>query len=140
MNIKFQLHYINPWLNIMCSPYNIYIFLNTICQCLGINYWLKSQLLDITDVGQYEQFWLGARSTERHSEGNPGEWIWDHKNETVNWFDWADGQPNNQQGQYCLVMREYHNPFFPVARDYFWNDFDCDASAHYICENTCKNY
>merc|ERR1712113_76804 len=24
----------------------------------GINYWLKSQLLDITDVGQYEQFWL----------------------------------------------------------------------------------
>merc|ERR1712029_574926 len=20
------------------------------------------------------------------------------------------GQPNNQQGQYCLVMREYHNP------------------------------
>merc|ERR1711915_332243 len=28
----------------------------------GINYWLKSQLLDITDVGQYEQFWLGARS------------------------------------------------------------------------------
>merc|ERR1712168_96360 len=36
----------------------------------GINYWLKSQLLDITDVGQYEQFWLGVRSTERHSEGN----------------------------------------------------------------------
>ena len=26
----------------------------------GINYWLKSQLLDITEVGEYAQFWLGA--------------------------------------------------------------------------------
>merc|ERR1711872_344283 len=42
----------------------------------GINYWLKSILLDVTEVGQYEQFWLGAFSEERHSEGNPGEWWW----------------------------------------------------------------
>jgi len=103
----------------------------------GINYWLKSQLLDLTDVGQYEQFWLGAFTEGRHSEGNPGEWFWPHRNETVQWFDWADGEPNNQAGEECLVLREYHNPFFPVARDYFWNDFSCDASAHYICENVC---
>ena len=59
-------------------------------------------------------------------------------NKTVEWFDWADGQPNNLQGQDCVVMREYHNPLFPIARDYFWNDFDCDYSAHYICENKCR--
>ena len=59
------------------------------------------------------------------------------KNETVGWFDWADGEPNNQQGEYCLVMREYHDPFFPIFRDYFWNDFECDAAAHYICEKQC---
>ena len=27
---------------------------------LGINYWLKSQLLDLTEIGEREQFWLGA--------------------------------------------------------------------------------
>ena len=75
---------------------------------------------------------------ERHSENHPGEWIWPHMNKTVEWFDWADGQPNNLQGQDCVVMREYHNPLFPIARDYFWNDFDCDYSAHYICENKCR--
>ena len=26
----------------------------------GINYWLKSQLLDTTEVGEYALFWLGA--------------------------------------------------------------------------------
>ena len=59
------------------------------------------------------------------------------KNETVSWFDWADGEPNNQQGEYCLVMREYHDPIFPIFRDYFWNDFDCNSVAHYICEKQC---
>ena len=49
----------------------------------------------MTDIGQYEQFWLGAYTTERHGEGNPGEWIWPHMNKTVEWADWADGEPNN---------------------------------------------
>merc|ERR1719238_901499 len=65
-------------------------------------------------------YWLGAVSGERHSENAPGEWTWPHKNETVGWFDWAEGEPNNQYGEYCLVMREYHDPFFPIFRDYFW--------------------
>ena len=91
----------------------------------------------MTEIGQYEQFWLGAFTEGRHGENNPGEWFWPHKNETVQWFDWADGEPNNIQGENCLVMREYHKPNFPAARDYFWNDFDCNASAHYVCENVC---
>merc|ERR1711992_80182 len=81
----------------------------------GINYWLKSKLLDVTEPGRTEQFWLGAESGERHSENAPGEWTWPHKNETVSWFDWADGEPNNQQGEYCLVMREYHDPSSPSS-------------------------
>ena len=32
---------------------------------LGINYWLKSELLKTTEVGEYAQFWLGAYSTVR---------------------------------------------------------------------------
>ena len=75
---------------------------------------------------------------ERHSEGSPGNWTWEHMNTTIDWFDWADGQPNNYHGQNCLVMREYHDPFFPWARDYFWNDFDCGYTAHYLCQNVCN--
>ena len=67
-------------------------------------------------------------------------WYWPHMNTTVDWFDWGDGQPNNLYGQYCITMREYHDPFFPWARDYFWNDNDCEDPAHYICENTCLQY
>ena len=29
----------------------------------GINYWLKSRLLDTTELGEYAQFWLGAYTT-----------------------------------------------------------------------------
>ena len=77
---------------------------------------------------------------ERHSENMPGEWYWPHMNKTVEWFDWADGEPNNAQGEYCMGMMEIHDPFFPIFRDYFWNDVDCDASLHYICENRCAQY
>ena len=80
---------------------------------------------------------LTSFAQESHSEASPGEWWWPHHNESVDWFDWADGQPNNFQGQNCLAMIEQHDPFFPMFRDYFWNDFDCDMSAHYICEHKC---
>merc|ERR1712110_608945 len=83
----------------------------------AINYWLKGELLSITDVGQFTQFWLGAYTNERHSEHHPGEWFWPTANKTVEWFDWAEGQPNNLQGQDCLAMTEFHNPFIPVFRD-----------------------
>ena len=32
----------------------------------GINYWLKSQLLAITEPGDWNQFWLGAKTTVSH--------------------------------------------------------------------------
>ena len=75
-----------------------------------------------------------------HSENSPGEWWWPHQNETVGWFDWAEGQPDNYHGENCVVLREYHNPLLPIFRDYFWNDYNCAGSAHYICENVCKQF
>merc|ERR1712184_32472 len=103
----------------------------------AINYWLKGELLSITDVGQFTQFWLGAYTNERHSEHHPGEWFWPTANKTVEWFDWAEGQPNNLQGQDCLAMTEFHNPSIPVFRDFFWNDVSCDTPHHYICQKQC---
>ena len=35
-------------------------YLSSILHILGINYWLKSELLATTEVGEYGQFWLGA--------------------------------------------------------------------------------
>merc|ERR1711937_690654 len=49
----------------------------------------KAKLLDVTDIGQYESFWLGAYTDERHdSDHNQGTWYWPHRNVTVDWFDW----------------------------------------------------
>ena len=31
----------------------------------------------------------------RHDSHNPGTWFWPHLNETAEWSDWADGEPNN---------------------------------------------
>merc|ERR1712002_550761 len=105
----------------------------------GINYWLKSQLLNNFEAGDRVQFWMGAFTGDRHSENMPGEWIWPHKNETVKWFDWAPNEPNNYYGEYCMGMMEVHDPFY-FYRDYYWNDLDCDGTHHYICEKKCPQY
>jgi len=105
----------------------------------GINYWLKSQLLATTEVGEFNQFWLGAKTDGYHNaDHDNGEWVWPHRNTTVDWFDWARGQPNDWQNENCLTLLEFHDPFFPQARDYFWNDWKCGETAHYICEKTCN--
>ena len=56
-------------------------------------------------------------------------------------FDWHDGEPNDfGHNENCLALREYHDPFFPIFRDYFWNDMNCDSAHHYICENRCAEF
>ena len=66
-------------------------------------------------------------------------------NTTVDWSDWADGEPNScsdciePHPEDCLAMWEYHDPIIPWFRDYYWNDVNCDETRHYICQNTCLN-
>merc|ERR1711997_92715 len=38
----------------------------------GINYWLKSRLLNKFEPGDRTQFWMGAFTGDRHSENAPG--------------------------------------------------------------------
>merc|ERR1712071_63249 len=106
----------------------------------GINYWLKAQLLEAIPVGEYAAFWLGGTTQGHHSDHYYGEWLWRHRNATIEWFDWADNQPDDDHQENCLTLWEQHDPFFPVFRDYFWNDYGCDEVAHYICEKTCASY
>merc|ERR1719186_877042 len=73
-----------------------------------------------------------------NADHDNGKWVWPHRNTTVEWFDWARGQPNDWENENCLTLLEFHDPFFPQARDYFWNDWKCGETAHYICEKTCN--
>eukprot|EP00091_Calanus_sinicus_P018899 TRINITY_DN447_c0_g1_i10.p1 TRINITY_DN447_c0_g1~~TRINITY_DN447_c0_g1_i10.p1 ORF type:complete len:176 (-),score=45.65 TRINITY_DN447_c0_g1_i10:51-578(-) len=107
----------------------------------GINYWLKSKLLANTEPGEFHQFWLGATTEGHHDpDHDQGVWNWPHMGTQVDWFDWARGQPNDYKNENCLALMEFHDPFFPNQRDYFWNDYHCDSAANYICEKTCNTY
>jgi hypothetical protein len=117
----------------------------------GDNYWLVGQLIERHTVKKMmenvnagennlgephfeDQYWIGARSYTHHNEHNPGEWIWEKLNTTVNWFDWAPNEPNDYHRQQCLSYLRYD-----YGRDIFynWNDWDCNAVADYICEKLC---
>ena len=44
------------------------LFIKILFYCnAGINYWLKAQLLDLTEIGEREQFWLGAYTNVSNS-------------------------------------------------------------------------
>merc|ERR1712038_303188 len=64
-----------------------------------------------------------------------GEWYWEYSNRTIQWFDWGDGEPNNANGgQNCLTYMLYEDIIFPQFKDFKWNDWGCDQTAHFICE------
>ena len=84
----------------------------------GINYWLKSQMLNRFEAGDRTNFWMGAFTERRHDAEFPGDWYWNHSREEVTWFDWAEGEPNNQYyGDYCMGFMEVHDPL------YFYSDY-----------------
>merc|ERR1711997_167248 len=89
---------------------------------------------ELTGPHYEDQWWIGAKSYTRHNEQNPGEWIWEHLNSTVEWFDWAPGQPDDYHRQQCLTFLRWMHGDDP---DYEWNDWDCNATADYVCERAC---
>jgi len=111
------------------------------------NYWVVGKLIEkMTEEGKLvegeldgphweDQWWIGAKSYTKHNDHNPGEWIWEATNTTVEWFDWAEGEPNDYHRQQCMSYLRYTyfgNPTFQ------WNDWDCNTVADYICEKPCE--
>ena len=47
----------------------------------------------------------GCLSQGRHDSHNPGTWFWPHLNETAEWSDWADGEPNNYGHEVELIIQ-----------------------------------
>merc|ERR1712033_39542 len=105
----------------------------------------KSMLLELytpdvdAKVPWGNQFWMGAVTEDHHSDHTNGNWRWPHFNTSVEWFDWGEGEPNDFHKQNCMTYMEYRDPFWPAARDYFWNDWGCDEVAHYICAKECAD-
>merc|ERR1711892_195284 len=79
-----------------------------------------------------EQWWIGASVSGRHGDHNWGNWTWDHAGSEVEWYDWMKDEPNDWESQNCLTFLKDQNLF--GAGKYHWNDWDCEASARYICE------
>jgi len=112
----------------------------------GDNYWIVEQLLkrlpdyknsvteELSGPVWDDEWWIGAKSYTKHNEHNPGEWRWEKLNTTVEWFDWAPGQPNDYHRQQCMAYLQYDYFGNPA---YQWNDLDCNTVADYICEKLC---
>merc|ERR1712227_751142 len=112
----------------------------------GDNYWIVGKLLEkypdkMVEVEGPEgphyddSWWIGAKSESKHDDHNPGVWRWEKLNTTVEWFDWAPGQPNDYHRQQCLSYVRYD---YFGDNTYQWNDLDCESNvADYICEKLC---
>jgi len=82
-----------------------------------------------------DQWWIGAKSYTKHDEHRPGEWIWEHLNTSITWFDWAPNEPNDYHRQQCLAFLRYDYDAFYWT--YEWNDWECHDVADYICQKAC---
>merc|ERR1711963_513087 len=114
------------------------------------NTWIVKQLLERYRMSSTEestsdetgphfddQWWIGAKSYTKHNKHMPGEWIWEHLNETVTWFDWAPDQPDDWHRQRCMTYLRYSYGDDYVF--YNWNDWDCNTVADYICQKDCAS-
>nr|ALS04672.1 perlucin 5-like protein [Pseudodiaptomus poplesia] len=106
-----------------------------------LNSWIVGKLLEKTtkwgEKGERRphfetQYWLGARGFGHHNDHMPGTWMWEHRNTTVDWFDWGNDEPNNFNGQNCLTYLLYQD--IVGFRNFHWNDWECTEAAHFICE------
>ena len=67
-----------------------------------MEHWLVHRLVELNSKRQIDrahpaghQYWIGARDHTFHEDNHPGNWIWEHLNTTVRWFDWGLYEPNN---------------------------------------------
>merc|ERR1712000_135996 len=105
----------------------------------GKNHWLRHLLEDLVEHEEGwhghnydDQWWIGATVQGEHGDHNWGNWVWDHSNTSVDWYDWLEGEPNDWHGQNCLTyLFEHHEHGWG---SYGWNDWDCHQVARYICE------
>lgn len=63
--------------------------------------------------------------------GSPGNWVYKHSNESMEFFDWAPGRPQNRLSDNCLTLWDYY--------DWKMADIDCMTdpktwSKRYVCE------
>lgn len=68
-------------------------------------------------------FWVGGED-----DLIEGEWTWAETDEPFDFTDWVPTQPDNSQGEDCLVLWQ--------AASWEWNDLSCNTHSYYICEKS----
>merc|ERR1711962_1189480 len=78
---------------------------------------------------------LVSQADGRGQPGRPGmQWDsqWDHSGADIAWYDWMRNEPNDFRTQNCLTFLKDQDIFGYGV--YHWNDWDCAATARFICE------
>merc|ERR1719266_887931 len=47
-----------------------------------------------------DQYWLGGKDHDRHNEHHPGDWYWEHRNSSIQWFDWGSGKDHDRHNEH----------------------------------------
>nr|XP_022333990.1 lectin BRA-3-like [Crassostrea virginica] len=68
-----------------------------------------------------DEAWLGGSDWTME-----GTWVWEPDGHMFLYSNFAQGRPNNYQGENCLSKEHGHS--------YKWDDDDCDSHRSYLCE------
>merc|ERR1712168_801443 len=108
-----------------------------------VSNFLKDLIREVQDVEDWQpsvpgphygsQWWIGATCDgNHHDDHNWGNWTWDNAGTELKYYDWMDGEPNDFRSQNCLT---FVNNFVAFGfYNTYWNDWDCNEVARYICE------
>ena len=66
-----------------------------------------------------DDIWLGGDDLVQE-----GLWTWSYSGSTLEYGNWAAGQPDNSHGEHCMELDQ---------DTHMWNDEQCDHHKHYIC-------
>lgn len=100
------------------------------------NNFLLNTFLQIPEGEVNIEAWIGL--TDKKEEGN---FVWtDGTPEKKTCTMWADGQPNEEDGQDCTEIA--NGVFWPGGPPQVgvWNDFQCKSKIMYICEKKREEY
>ncbi|XP_078699828.1 collectin-10-like [Branchiostoma floridae x Branchiostoma belcheri] len=75
-------------------------------------------------------YWIGL-----HDQREEGRFEWTDGSALGPYNFWEPGEPNDDGGnEDCVLYSTYS------SRKYYWNDYDCQKSLHFICQTAPGTY
>ena len=76
-----------------------------------------------------QSIWMGLHRDPKDTS----RWLWVDGTRAT-YTNWSPGEPNNHQGTF-----EGCGELWPKSRSRKWNDEQCSATRHYVCETTGRS-